>query len=178
MRHGGKNNDAVVPSQFAVPVMSRVEARYVTYDQIQFSTTATRLRDPTRNSTWTIPQSHQAMAPRNRTKPKSATAGVTNVVQIPMTDRGTESEGQVLPSWCDQHQFRSIVFVAARDHSLRWRRVLNRVMKGHPIRVMVQPARYSDFDPDRWWKTRDGVRTEIVEIQKLVLDAVLHPLSF
>jgi len=62
------------------PVMSRVEARYVTYDQIQFSTTATRLRDPTRNSTWTMPQSHQAMAPRNRTKPKSATADFRPIV--------------------------------------------------------------------------------------------------
>src|SRR6516165_289044 len=104
--------------------------------------------------------------------------GVTDVMQIPGTEAGTKGESQVLPPWCDQHQFRSIVFVAARDHSRRWRRVLNRVMKGHPTRVMVQPARYSPFDPDRWWETRDGVRAEIVELQKLALDAVLHPLSF
>ena len=104
--------------------------------------------------------------------------GVTDVVQIPRTDVGTEGEGQVLPPWCDQHQFRSIVFVAARDHSRRLRRVLDRVMKGHPTRVTVQPARYSSFDPDRWWETRDGIRTEIVELQKLVLDVVLHPISF
>ena len=104
--------------------------------------------------------------------------GVTDVMQIPGTEAGTTGEGQVLPAWCDQHQFRSVVFVAARDHSRRWRRVLNRVMKGHPTRVMVQPARYSSFEPDRWWETRDGVRTEIVELQKLVLEVVLHPLSF
>ena len=104
--------------------------------------------------------------------------GVTDIVEIPRTDVGTMGEGQVLPPWCDQHQFRSIVFVAARDHSRRWRRVLDRVMKGHPTRVMVQPARYSIFDPDRWWETRDGVRSEIVELQKLVLEVVLHPLSF
>jgi hypothetical protein len=104
--------------------------------------------------------------------------GVTDVMQIPGTEAGTNGEGQVLPAWCDQHQFRSIVFVVARDHSRRWRRVLNRVMKGHPTRVMVQPARYSPFDPDRWWETRDGVRAEIVELQKLVLEVVLHPLSF
>ena len=104
--------------------------------------------------------------------------GVTDVMQIPGTEAGTKGESQVLPPWCDQHQFRSIVFVAARDHSRRWRRVLNRVMKGHPTRVMVQPARYSIFDPDRWWETRDGVRSEIAELQKLVLEVVLHPLSF
>jgi hypothetical protein len=33
-------------------------------------------------------------------------------------------------------------------------------------------------DPDRWWETRRGVRTEIVELQKLLLDVVLHPMSF
>jgi hypothetical protein len=105
--------------------------------------------------------------------------GVTDVVQIPRTtEAGTESEGQVLLPWCDQHQFRSIVFVAARDHSRRTRRVLDRIMKGHPVRVTVQPARYSSFDPDRWWQTRSGIRTEIVELQKLVFEAVLHPMSF
>jgi len=62
--------------------------------------------------------------------------GVTDIVQI----LGTEGEGQVLPPWCEQHQFRSIVFVAARDHSRRLRRVLDRVMKGRPTRVTVQPG--------------------------------------
>jgi hypothetical protein len=104
--------------------------------------------------------------------------GVTDVMQIDRTDIGTEGEGQVLPAWCDQHEFRSIVFVVARDHSRRIRRVLNRVMKGHAARVIVQPARYSSFDPDRWWEMRSGIRTEIVEFQKLVLDIVLHPMSF
>jgi hypothetical protein len=104
--------------------------------------------------------------------------GVTDVVQIFRTDAGTEGEGQVLPPWCDQHQFRSIVFVAARDHSRRLRRVLDRVMKGHSTRVTVRPARYSNFDPDQWWKTRESIRTEIVEFEKLVLEAVLHPISF
>jgi hypothetical protein len=104
--------------------------------------------------------------------------GVTDIVQISRTDVGTEGEGEVLPAWCDQHQFRSVVFVAARDHSRRLRRVLDRTMKGHPTRVAVQPARYSSFDPDRWWETRVGVRTEIVELQKLVLDVLLHPVSF
>jgi hypothetical protein len=104
--------------------------------------------------------------------------GVADVVQIPRTDAGTEGEGQVLPPWCDQHQFRSIVFVAARDHSRRLRRVLDRVMKGHSTRVTVRPEHYSNFDPDRWWETRGGIRTEVVELQKLLLDLVLHPMSF
>jgi hypothetical protein len=104
--------------------------------------------------------------------------GVADVMSIPRPEAGTEGEGQALPPWCDQHQFRSIVFVAARDHSRRVRRVLGRVMKGHQTRVTVRATRYSSFDPDRWWTTRDGVRIEIVELQKLLLEYVLHPVWF
>jgi hypothetical protein len=103
--------------------------------------------------------------------------GVTDDVQISRID-GTESEGRVLPPWCDEHQLRSIVVVVTKDHSRRLRRVLDRAMKGHPTRVTVRSARFSSFDPDRWWETRGGVRTEIVELQKLLLDFVLHPMSF
>jgi hypothetical protein len=104
--------------------------------------------------------------------------GMTDIAQIPKTGGGTEGESEVLPPWCDQQRVRSIVLVVARDHSRRTRLVLDRVMKGHPTRVTIQPEHYSNFDPDRWWKTRDGIRTEIVEFQKLVLEAVLHPVSF
>ena len=102
--------------------------------------------------------------------------GVTAIEEIPMAG-GTEAEGRALPGWCDQHGFRSVVVVSSRDHSRRLRRLLDRVMHGRPTRVMVGSARHSRFDPDRWWKTRDGVRTEIIELQKLLLDVVRHPFS-
>jgi hypothetical protein len=105
--------------------------------------------------------------------------GVTDVVQIPRADKETtEGVAEVLSAWCDQHRFRSIVFVANREKSRRLRRVLDRVMKSNSTRITVQPSRYSGFDPDQWWKTRTGVRTEIVELQRLVLEVVLHPVSF
>jgi hypothetical protein len=102
--------------------------------------------------------------------------GVTDVEQIPGAD-GTEGEGLVLPQWCDEHRFESIIVVATNHHSRRLRRVLDRAMKGRLTRVTVQAARYSDFDPDRWWKTRGGIRIEIIELQKLLLDFLLHPIS-
>jgi hypothetical protein len=102
--------------------------------------------------------------------------GVTDVVQISRAD-GTESEGQVLPLWCDEQHLRSIVVVATKDHSRRLRRVLDRLMKGYTTRVTVQAARYSSFDPDLWWETRTGIRTEVIELQKLLLDVLLHPMS-
>jgi hypothetical protein len=101
--------------------------------------------------------------------------GVTDIVQIHGVDIGTEREGDILASWCNRHQIRSIVFVAARDHSRRVRRVLDRAMRGSSVRVTVQAARHSSFDPDRWWETRGGVRIAVIELQKLMLDFLRHP---
>lgn len=103
--------------------------------------------------------------------------GVTAIEQIPRAVAGTEAESRALRAWCDQHQVRSVVVVSTADHSRRLRRVLRRSMKGHETRVTVRPARHSAFDPDRWWETRDGIRTQIIELEKLLLDVMRHPIS-
>lgn len=103
--------------------------------------------------------------------------GVAEIDVIPTPAAGTEAEGQVLSSWCEQHQFRSIIVVSAPDHSRRVRRVLHRSLPGHPRRVVIRSARYSSFDPNRWWETRDNIRITIVELQKLLLDVARHPIS-
>jgi hypothetical protein len=102
--------------------------------------------------------------------------GVSAVEQIRGTE-GTESEGNELPRWCDEHNVRSIILITTPDHSRRTRRVVTRSMRGHQTKVMVHLTRYVSFDANRWWWSRGGVRTELVEFQKLLLDAVRHPLS-
>jgi hypothetical protein len=67
------------------------------------------------------------------------------------------------------------VVVTTSDHTRRLRRVLRRSMDGHATRIAVRAARYSPFDPDRWWETRTGARTGIVELQKLLFDVARHP---
>jgi hypothetical protein len=103
--------------------------------------------------------------------------GVDDVEQIPLPIAGTEDEGRVFPGWCDERRFRSVIVVTSADHTRRLRRVFHRAMKGRETKVMVRRARYSEFDPDQWWRKRDGVRTEIVELEKLLLDFIRHPIS-
>ena len=103
--------------------------------------------------------------------------GVEHVQQIPYDVVGTEAEGTVLPEWCEAHRARSVIVVSSADHTRRLRRVLHRAMKGRGTTVTVRRARYSEFDPDAWWRERSGARTEIVEFQKLLLDLIRHPLS-
>jgi uncharacterized SAM-binding protein YcdF (DUF218 family) len=101
--------------------------------------------------------------------------GITDIAVIPPVV-GTVDEGKVLQQWCAANSIHSILFVSVADHSRRTRRVLDRALIPGGIRVMVRYARYSEFDPDSWWQTRGGQRTQAVESQKLLMDILRHPL--
>jgi hypothetical protein len=105
-----------------------------------------------------------------------ATLGVA-VQNIPNPANGTEAEGDVLPGWCGRNGVRSIIVVSTADHSRRVRRVLGRTMAGRGIRVVVRDARYSEFDPNAWWRSRSGARSEIVELEKLALYILRPPVA-
>ena len=103
--------------------------------------------------------------------------GVRNAYSISGYVQGTEDEGPALAHWCDQQHLKSVVVVTTPDHSRRLRRTLQRSMQGREIRVSVRAARYSLFDPDHWWESHAGVRIELEEAEKLLLDIVRHPFS-
>ncbi len=103
--------------------------------------------------------------------------GIRSVQLIPYPVTGTEDEGAVLQRWCAESGIRAIVFISTSDHSRRTRRVLGRSLHDAGITVTVRYTRYSNVDPDNWWRSRSGVRTEITESQKLLLDVLRHPFS-
>lgn len=90
---------------------------------------------------------------------------------------GTEDFGAVLPRWCAGRDIRSALVVTTRDHSRRTTRVLRRASRDGTTRFVVVGARYSTFDPRTWWHSRTGLRTAVIEGQKLLLDIARHPLS-
>ena len=102
--------------------------------------------------------------------------GVDAVEVIPRTVAGTQDESRDLGAWCAAHGYHSVIFVSTLDHSRRTARALARGMRGQDLRLSVRGSRYSAFDPDDWWESRVGVRTEIIEAEKLLTDILLHPL--
>lgn len=103
--------------------------------------------------------------------------GVNSVEVIPRAVAGTNDEGATLPSWCSAKGFRSVVVVSTADHSRRTRRVLQRAMQASGVKVLIRASRYSEFDSNAWWRTRTGMRMELIESEKLLLDVLRHPLS-
>ena len=103
--------------------------------------------------------------------------GVSSVERIPSSVAGTEDEGPALARWNAQNGLNTIMFVCLADHSRRTHRVMARAMRGKRAKIIIRYSRYSDFDPETWWRTRNGIRTEIEESQKLLLDLLQHPFS-
>jgi uncharacterized SAM-binding protein YcdF (DUF218 family) len=101
--------------------------------------------------------------------------GVDAIEYIPASVSGTTDEASAFAEWCRRQGFHSVVVVSTSDHSRRVRRVLRRSMKGQSTKVIVRSARFSLFDADRWWQSRAGARTEVVELEKLLLEFVRHP---
>jgi|SRR5580704_12551672 hypothetical protein len=103
--------------------------------------------------------------------------GIDAVEVIPHAVAGTDDESRDLAAWCAEHRYRTVIFVSTTDHSRRTERIFARTARGTGLKLSVRASRYSDFDPDAWWKSRAGVRTEIVESEKLLADILLHPFS-
>jgi hypothetical protein len=103
--------------------------------------------------------------------------GVQDIEKIPRTTSGSEEEGEILPGWCQRRGYHSVVLVTSADHSRRLSRIVRRSLRGDPVTVTVVASPYSNFNPNDWWTTRAGARTEIVELEKLLFDIVRHPFS-
>jgi uncharacterized SAM-binding protein YcdF (DUF218 family) len=102
--------------------------------------------------------------------------GVRTIVESPRVT-GTTDEAAVLPGWCAEHGYRSVLVVTSWHHSRRLQRALKRSTNGQPIRMTIRISRYSNFGPDNWWLTREGERTVVVELQKLAIDVARHPFN-
>jgi hypothetical protein len=102
--------------------------------------------------------------------------GASSVTLIYCND-GTSAETTCLTAWLGSHDVHSIVVVTLPDHARRLKRLLDRSSRGHGITSIVHVTRYSDFNPDSWWQTRAGLRTGIVESEKLLLDVAMHPFN-
>jgi uncharacterized SAM-binding protein YcdF (DUF218 family) len=100
--------------------------------------------------------------------------GVSDIVLLPAVV-GTVDEGKILQQWCAANSIHSLLFVSVTDHSRRTRRVLERALGPQGVRVMVRYARWSQFDPDTWWQSRNGQRVQIMEFEKLLVDFLQHP---
>ena len=63
----------------------------------------------------------------------------------------------------------TILLISSPDHTRRASMIFKRAfasLESPPV-VFCSPSKYTNFDPDKWWKSRDGIETVFMEYLKI-----------
>lgn len=69
----------------------------------------------------------------------------------------TRTEAEALRGLVAQHHWHRIVLVTSSYHTRRARYIFRKVFPSD-VSVVVSPATDSEYDPDTWWESRQGVK--------------------
>lgn len=66
-------------------------------------------------------------------------------------------------------EINSLLLVSSADHLRRASMIFKSALKNNPIPVNIIscPSKYTDFDAEKWWRSRDGIETVILEYLKI-----------
>jgi vancomycin permeability regulator SanA len=88
---------------------------------------------------------------------------VSAVVKFPHRGENTREEAQVVSEFVASHGWKRILVVTSNYHTRRARYIWERSVKaGTQLRVIA--AHDSDYDPNSWWRTRNGVKLFVREV--------------
>lgn len=79
------------------------------------------------------------------------------IVKLPQSDRNTREECLGIGQFASSHGWKRILLVTSNYHTRRARYICERVLPRGDI-LLVSAARDSDYDPDNWWRTRQGTK--------------------
>jgi uncharacterized SAM-binding protein YcdF (DUF218 family) len=99
------------------------------------------------------------------------------IVTIDANEGGTVDATAALAAWCRTHRIHTLLVVTSVSHSRRVERSLARDFGRDGPTVLVHVPRLDGFRADTWWQHRGTLRVGLVELEKLALDYLRHPLG-
>jgi hypothetical protein len=96
---------------------------------------------------------------------------------IPAAEGGTTDGTAALAAWWRSHPVARLTVVTSCDHSHRTRRALARRFGPSAPALVMRCTQYDAFRADDWWRKRTTLRTGLVELEKILIDYVRHPLQ-
>lgn len=77
------------------------------------------------------------------------------IIRFPIHAEDTLEEAEALSSFLSSRGWKKILLVTSNYHTRRARYIYERILpRGFELRVIA--AADSDFDPDNWWRSREG----------------------
>jgi uncharacterized SAM-binding protein YcdF (DUF218 family) len=86
-----------------------------------------------------------------------------SIVKFPYRGANTQEEASALAVLIATRKWKRVVLVTSNYHARRARFILGRFVPPD-VSVHVSGARDSDFDPSRWWETRQGQKFFLGEL--------------
>jgi uncharacterized SAM-binding protein YcdF (DUF218 family) len=90
------------------------------------------------------------------------------VVRFPQNGRDTHDECTAIGAFVSSRGWKRILLVTSNYHTRRAKYICERTFPAGII-LRVSPAPDSDYDPDNWWKTRQGAKMFFNESVGLVV---------
>jgi uncharacterized SAM-binding protein YcdF (DUF218 family) len=90
------------------------------------------------------------------------------IVKLPGADRNTRDECTGIGQFSSSHGWKRILLVTSNYHTRRARYICSRVLPAGTT-LLVAAARDADYDPDNWWKTRQGTKIFFGEAGGLIV---------
>jgi len=78
----------------------------------------------------------------------------------------TVEETRILASWLREHGMKRIILVTSNFHTRRAGQIWRSQASDLDVRIVAAPC--AQFDPDTWWKTRQGQKTFLAEWEKTI----------
>ncbi|MGA9351104.1 MAG: YdcF family protein [Anaerolineae bacterium] len=91
------------------------------------------------------------------------------ILTAPGIAETTYEEALAIRQLSEERGLRSLIVVTDPFHTRRARMAFRDAFRNTGIAVMVRPANESEYHPDSWWQTRDGLRDTWTEYLKLAL---------
>ena len=92
------------------------------------------------------------------------------IVILPGKANSTRMEACIVSDYIRKnHNIDKLIVVSSNYHTRRasiiFRSELN--YKENPVRVLVYPSSYTEFSPEKWWKTRKDIKIVLLEYIKI-----------
>jgi hypothetical protein len=94
---------------------------------------------------------------------------------IPASEGGTSESSRALADWYRDRPPTRILVMVSPTHARRFRRALARVWRCPSPFPAIKTTEFDDFRAENWWQSRRTLREGLEELEKLLLDYVLHP---
>jgi uncharacterized SAM-binding protein YcdF (DUF218 family) len=84
------------------------------------------------------------------------------IVRFPQRATNTREEAQALRLLAGERGWKRVLVVTSNYHTRRARYIFRKLFEPQ-IAVLAEPARDSDYHPDRWWESRQGRKLFFLE---------------